>query len=236
MTRSTHRSLAALLLCALAAVSGGCASPGGLAAGEPAPPVSTRPRPEPLWRAWVDDSPRSPGREAAAGRTPAAPLPHAPALGPDGLAGVDVAAVVRADRNMAHHATRGRIDAPGKPGLRPPVYLDLTGDGKPELIVAADTESGRTALTVYTARDGGIVPVLFATGRRMAVESLGRDLLIRTAADAGARQAVRYQWDGRRMTVVSEERRYGGCGLGGASGAPSAPGASPGADRGRVGR
>ncbi|MGI5449640.1 hypothetical protein ACQEVM_28475 [Streptomyces sp. CA-243310] len=236
MTRSIHRSLAALLLCALAAVAGGCASPDGLAAGEPAPPVSIQPRPEPLWPAWGDDSPRSPGAEAGNGRTPPAPLPHAPALGPNGLAGVDVAAVVRADRNMAHYATRGRIDGPGEPGLRPPVYLDLTGDGKPELIVAADTDSGRTALTVYTAQDGKIVPVLFATGRRMAVESLGRDLLTRTAADAGGRQAVRYQWDGQRMTVVSEERRYGGCGSGGTSGAPSAPGVSSGAQRGRVGR
>jgi hypothetical protein len=42
----------------------------------------------------------------------------------------------------------------------------------------------------------------------MTVEAIGRDLLARIASGDGAEQAVRYHWDGLRMTVVSDERRF----------------------------
>ncbi|MFJ9340635.1 hypothetical protein ACIRP0_15250 [Streptomyces sp. NPDC101733] len=57
-------------------------------------------------------------------------------------------------------------------------------------------------------RDDGIVPVLYLLGRRMAAEALDQDLLIRTAVDEGAEEAVRFHWDGWRMTAVSSERRW----------------------------
>lgn len=215
MTRSPHRSrtaraatAVALLLCAAASASAGCAAPGGLAPGEPVAPVSPQPQPEALWPAWSEDSPRAPGAATGTRQPPPAPLPDAPEPGPEGLASVDVAAVVKADKRMRLLTGKGMINAPGRAGIRPPVHLDLTGDGRKELVVAADTETGRTALSVYAARGKEIVPILFTIGRRMAVESIGQDLLVRTAPDDGSEQAVRYHWDGTRMTVVNDERRY----------------------------
>ncbi|MCX5198094.1 hypothetical protein OOK31_30095 [Streptomyces sp. NBC_00249] len=208
MTRSPRRSTAALLLCATALALGGCAAPGGLAPGDAAPPVSAQPRPQALWPAWSEESPKAPGAATGTRQPSPAPLRDGPAVGPGGLTAVDALDVVRADRRMRQFLGKGRIHAPGGAGVRPAAYLDVTGDGKKELVVAADTETGRTALSVYRADGERIVPVLFTLGRRMAVESLGADLLVRTAADDGSEQAVRFRWDGERMTVVSDERRW----------------------------
>lgn len=209
MSRSPRRLPAvAALPCAAALALAGCAAPGGLAAGEPVAPASPQPRPQALWPAWADDSPKAPGAATGTRQAPPAALADAPEVGPGGLAALKAVDVVRADPRMRLFADKGTINAPGRSGLRPPAYLDLTGDGRDELVIAADTETGRTALSVYAARGKRIVPVLFTLGRRMAVESLGRDLLVRTAPDDGSEQAVRYHWDGERMTVVNEERRY----------------------------
>ncbi|MFD6874801.1 MULTISPECIES: hypothetical protein [unclassified Streptomyces] len=213
MTRSPRRSPAALLLraavlAAAASTVGGCAAPGGLGPAEPAPALSAQPRPEALWPGWPGTSSRAPGAGVAT-RVPApTPLPDGPEVGPGGLVAVNAPDVVRADKRMRPFLSKGTIDAPGRAGMRPVVHADLTGDGKEELVVAADTESGRTALSVYTARGKRIVPILFTLGRRLVAETLGPDLLIRTAADDNSEQAVRYRWDGERMKVVSDERRF----------------------------
>ncbi|MET9605453.1 hypothetical protein ABZZ17_10345 [Streptomyces sp. NPDC006512] len=212
-------AVTAVLAAALAV--GGCAAPGGLAAGEPAPPVSAQPRPEPLWPAWAGKSPQAPGAATATRMPPPAPLPNGPEVGPGGITALNALDVVRADKRMRQFLGKGRINAPGGAGVRPAAYADLTGDGGKELVVAADTESGRTALSVYVARGKRVVPVLFTLGRRMAAESVGQDLLIRTAADDGSEQAVRYRWDGERMTVVSDERRFNKSLPGPASGSPA---------------
>ncbi|GAA0282427.1 hypothetical protein GCM10010302_20370 [Streptomyces polychromogenes] len=221
-----------MLLGAAALALAACAAPGGLAAGEPVTPASPQPRPQALWPAWADDSPKAPGAATGTRQPPPAALADVPEVGPGGLAAVKAADVVRADPRMRLFADKGTINAPGRSGLRPPAYLDLTGDGRDELVVAADTETGRTALSVYTTRGKRIVPVLFTVGRRMAVESLGRDLLVRTAPDDGSEQAVRYHWDGERMTVVNEERRYNKA-LPSPSPGASAPGADGGAGASR---
>ncbi|MFJ3721393.1 hypothetical protein ACIPYQ_02345 [Streptomyces sp. NPDC090045] len=205
MTPSSRRPLAALL-CACALAVGGCAAPGGgLGTGTPAPPVSAQPHPEPLWPAWAS----APG--AAVGRQEPAPTPlkNAPEVGADGLLGVDPAEVAGADPRMRPYLGSGSsLQEPGRAGVRPPVHRDLTGDGRPELIVAADTATGRSALSVYSVVGGRIVSVLFTMGRQLAAETIGPDLLVRIAADDGSEQAVRYHWNGERMTVVNDERRF----------------------------
>ncbi|WP_327131948.1 hypothetical protein OG311_13105 [Streptomyces sp. NBC_01343] len=217
MNRPARPLAAALVRTAVCALAvGGCSAPGGLGAGEPAPPVSAQPQPESLWPLWTDHSVSGPGKPVGTREPPPQPLKNAPEVGPGGLPAVNVQDVVRADKQMKAFAAKGWINAPGKVGMRPPVFRDLTGDGSQELIVAADAETGRTALTVYTAEGTRIVPILFTIGRRPAVETIGGDLLLRTAADDGSEQAVRYHWDGERMRVVSDERRYSkslpGCG------------------------
>ncbi|MGW6689126.1 hypothetical protein [Streptomyces sp. NPDC054961] len=214
MTPLTRRGLAAALLCTGLA---GCAAPGGLGPAEAAPPVSAQPEPEPLWPQWNDDSPASGGSGAADRIPPPEPLPDAPAVGPEGIEKVDVEAVLRADKRMKQFAGAGRTEGPGRAGVRPARFADLTGGGEPELIVAADGATGRSVLSVYTVAGGRIVPILFTSGRRMNPELLGTDLLVRTADDDGSAHAVRYRWDGRRMTVLSDEHRFGSavsCGAG----------------------
>ncbi|MFF4009089.1 hypothetical protein [Streptomyces sp. NPDC001717] len=204
MTPSSRRLSAALLgLCA--AVATGCAAPGGLGSASPAPPVSMQPRPEPLWPAWTE----APG--ATVGRREPAPVPlkSAPAPGARGLLGVDPKQVAAADPRMRPYlGTAEELRGPGRAGVRPPVYTDLTGDGQPNLVVAADMPTGRSALSVYAISDGKIVSTLFTIGRQLTAESIGSDLLVRTAADDGSEQAVRYHWDGDRMTVVNDERTF----------------------------
>lgn len=137
------------------------------------------------------------------------PLKNAPALAANGMAGVDPKKVAEADPRMKPYVGKAEaIQAPGRVGIRPPVYKDLTGDGKPDLIVAADTPTGRSALSVYSVAGGKIVSVLLTIGRQLTAESIGSDLLVRIAADDGSEQAVRYHWDGDRMTVVNDERTF----------------------------
>ncbi|MEV7523281.1 hypothetical protein [Streptomyces sp. NPDC091371] len=199
------RSLLATVLCACALAAGGCAAPGGLGAASPAPPVSMQPRPEPLWPAWT----AAPGASVGRREPPPRPLKNAPVLGPSGLRGVEPGEVARADPRMKPYVGSGTsLRAPGRAGLRPPVYKDLTGDGNPDLVVAADMATGRSALSVYAVADGKIVSVLFTIGRQLTAEAIGSDLLVRTAADDGSEQAVRYHWDGDRMTVVNDERTF----------------------------
>ncbi|WP_424213883.1 hypothetical protein ACN20G_18380 [Streptomyces sp. BI20] len=211
----------------------GCSRPGGLAAGEKVDPVSPQPHPSSLWPRWTEEGPDAPGAEVGTRQPPPRPLKDGPTVPSTGLRGVDPDDVVIADWQLRRYgfppknpkapkepgkgkgATAGEkparpvwITRPGLPGLRPPVYADLTGDGRQELLLAADTETGRSALSVYTEIDHKVVPILFFLGRRMEVEAMGEDLLIRTEADAGAEQVVRYRWDGERMTAVRDDKRY----------------------------
>ncbi|MER5730032.1 hypothetical protein ABT084_17095 [Streptomyces sp. NPDC002138] len=202
------RRATAALLCACALAAGGCAAPGGLASGEAAPPVSSPPRPDPLWPAWTERSDRAPGVEVGTRVPPPQPLPGGPGVPKGGLGAMEYLDILRADPLMRPYTCRGTISAPGRAGVRPPVYQRLTGSGGPALIAAADTESGRSVLAVYTVAGDRVVPVLHTTGLRMQVEVTGGDLLVRTNPDRGVEQAVRFRWDGARMTVASEEKHY----------------------------
>ncbi|MET7359653.1 hypothetical protein ABZS76_14495 [Streptomyces sp. NPDC005562] len=186
----------------------GCGGTNGLGHGEAAPTVSVQPRPEAVWPAWTGTSSRAPGAEAATRQPPPRPLKGLARVGSGGLASVDVHAVLRADPRTKPLADRGEIDRPGRAGLRPPKFLDLTGDKKPEMLVAADTESGRSVLAVYREEGGKVYPILFTSGRNLAVETIGPDLLVRTPCSDGGEQAVRFHWDGARMSTVSDIKNY----------------------------
>ncbi|MBE8469971.1 hypothetical protein [Streptomyces justiciae] len=197
----------AALVCAGAVA--GCAGTDGLGAAEPAPAVSVQPRPKAVWHAWSGTSSASPGAAASTRQRPPEALKGLPKVGAKGLEALDVRAVLRADPRMRPLAGLATITRPGDAGLRPPRHVDLTGDGTPELLVAADTESGRTLLAVYTARAGKVYDVLFTGGRQVAVETLGHDLLLRSVCADGAQQAVRFHWDGERLSTVTDEKKYG---------------------------
>ncbi|MFE0175463.1 hypothetical protein ACFWZ2_24385 [Streptomyces sp. NPDC059002] len=186
----------------------GCGSPNGLGSGDAAPSVSVQPRPESVWPAWASTSSRAPGADAATRQPPPRALRGLPKVGSGGLASMDVREILRADPRMRPVADRGTIDRPGQAGLRPPMFTDLTGDKKPELLVAADTESGRNVLAVYTEHRGKVYPILFTSGRSMSIETIGPDLLVRTPCADGGEQAVRFHWDGMRMSTISDVKNY----------------------------
>ncbi|MBB5110047.1 hypothetical protein FHS40_009177, partial [Streptomyces spectabilis] len=47
---------------------------------------------------------------------------------------------------------------------------------------------------------------LFTAGRRISVEVIGTDLLVRSPCADGGEQAVRYHWDGEQMSVAQESK------------------------------
>ncbi|MFJ2769716.1 hypothetical protein [Streptomyces sp. NPDC087300] len=198
---------APLAVLAVFALSG-CERTNGLGAGTPAPSVSVQPRPESVWPAWASTSSEAPGADAATREPPPRALKGLPKVGSGGLAEMDVRAILRADPRTRPLADREMIDRPGQAGLRPPMFTDLTGDKKPELLVAADTESGRSVVVAYTERGGKVYPILFTSGRSMSVETIGPDLLVRTPCADGGEQAVRFHWDGARMSTLSDVKNY----------------------------
>ncbi|MFD4631978.1 hypothetical protein ACFVYR_15810 [Streptomyces sp. NPDC058284] len=201
--------LHAAALAVLALTGGtGCAGTNGLGHGESAPSVSVQPRPEAVWPAWSGKFSRAPGAEAATHQPSPRPLRGLPKVGSGGLASMDARAILRADQRTKPLADRGMIDRPGRAGLRPPEFVDLTGDGKPEMLMAADTDSGRSVLAVYSPRDGKVYPILLTSGRNLRVETIGPDLLLRTPCAEGGEQAVRFHWDGARMSAVSDIKNY----------------------------
>ncbi|KOV67917.1 hypothetical protein [Streptomyces sp. MMG1121] len=209
MKPSLRLLLPACAVLVTAGAASGCAATDGLAAGEPAPSVSVQPRPEAVWPAWSGTSPSAPGAQTSTHQPPPEPLAGLPRVAAGKLKELDVRKVLRADPRTWPYADRPLTDRPGPAGIRPPRYADLSGDGHPELLVAVDTESGRTLLAVYAERAGRVYEVLLTGGRRVAVETLGRDLVLRSLCADGAQQAVRFHWDGVRLVTVSDEKRYG---------------------------
>ncbi|MFI6469021.1 hypothetical protein ACIBL5_01960 [Streptomyces sp. NPDC050516] len=203
--------IAAFGIAAVVLAISGCGSRSGLVEGARASTVALQPSPQELWPAWYESEARRDGATASGRGEPPVPLPESLKVPKEGLRGMDPMAILKADPRAKTLVRLPVIDHPGRPGIRPPVLHDLTGhDGSPELIVAADLETRRTVVIVYTVRDGRIVPILYTAGTRLAVEAVGTDLVTRGAADDGAEQAVRYRWDGARLSPVSDIKTYKG--------------------------
>ncbi|WP_053727567.1 hypothetical protein [Streptomyces sp. WM6378] len=204
-------SIAAFGIAAVALAISGCGSRSGLVEGARASTVALQPSPQELWPAWYESEARRDGATASGRGEAPVPLPESLKVPKEGLRGMNPMAILKADPRAKTLVRLPVIDHPGRPGIRPPVLHDLTGhDGSPELIVAADLETRRTVVIVYTVRDGRIVPILYTVGTRLAVEAVGTDLVTRGAADDGAEQAVRYRWDGARLSPVSDIKTYKG--------------------------
>ncbi|WFB10361.1 hypothetical protein LRS74_27475 [Streptomyces sp. LX-29] len=113
------------------------------------------------------------------------------------------------DPNMPELVHQAIKPCPGKLcPLRKPVYRDLTGDGREELVVAADGPTVQLdLLVVYRASGRTIRPVLiyFSFGREgLNGETYGRDLVIR-ATGAEGMVTTRYRWNGEVMAPVTPQ-------------------------------
>ncbi|NLU71386.1 hypothetical protein HCC61_01510 [Streptomyces sp. HNM0575] len=193
--------MAAVGLSVTAASLTGCASDTGArdegAASRLSPPASA----SPLW----------PGSSPSA--APAAPelSPYPPVKGvavpADGLKGLPVRELLENDPNVPDLVRKLMQDCRGSAcSQRSPVYRDLTGDGRDEVIVAVDAARiGQTLLSVYRASGGQVRPVLSHWGEPgLTGETIGRDLVI-TATGREGPYTTRYRWNGKVLAAVAAQ-------------------------------
>ncbi|WP_102925608.1 hypothetical protein [Streptomyces noursei] len=123
--------------------------------------------------------------------------------GPEGgLRKVSPEQLLRADPGVPEVVKGSLGDCPGRRcRLRTPVYVDLTGDGKPELVLAFD-DTGRTLMWAYTASGGSVRRVLdYAGPQQMTATAIGRDLVVDESGE-GRKSTVRFRWNGRVLAPV----------------------------------
>ncbi|SHN34928.1 hypothetical protein [Streptomyces yunnanensis] len=198
--RSVPVSTAALA--GLAAVglvlAAGCAPDEGTRDAGVAPSVTAPDSASPLW-------PGRPPAPSHGGPAPSAvPVPQVTVPeGPEGsLRKVSPDRLLRADPAVPEVVKGSLGNCPGtRCRLRAPVYVDLTGDGKPELVLAFD-DIGRTLMWVYTASGDSVRRVLDYAGQpQMTAATVGRDLVV-DESGGGRKSTIRYRWNGRALAPV----------------------------------
>ncbi|MED7950474.1 hypothetical protein ACFVYP_26350 [Kitasatospora sp. NPDC058201] len=200
-------ALAALLAVLALTLPVGCAAPGGLRDHGAAQPVTPPPVPQPLWPGLATVPP--PTAPAAgtgqAPEPPPQPVPDVTAAGRD-IMSVDVHGLLAKDPGVSQDEQRALSACPACE-LRSPEYRDLTGDGRPELILAVGTAgtAGPVVLHVYTLTGEGLVPVLRVQAlARFSAETVGTDLRLHESTSVWVRTTSHYRWDGVRLVLVEQ--------------------------------
>lgn len=143
---------------------------------------------------WPDYSPAPPSRD----ENPAAlvPVPHVPRIPSGTMADANPLAVLNAD--IA--AQGGKPPAPK--AVRRPELHDLTGDGKPDLLMAVNLTPRTSELRVYSVRDAVVTRVLVLRGVLAGVELAAGHLAIREPTkDPRYVSVTDYLWDGDSMSL-----------------------------------
>ncbi|MFG2532367.1 hypothetical protein [Streptomyces sp. NPDC048516] len=143
---------------------------------------------------WPDYSPAPPSRD----ENPAAlvPVPHVPRIPSGTMADANPLAVLKAD--IA--AQGGKPPAPK--AVRRPELHDLTGDGKPDLLMAVNLTPRNSELRVYSVRDAVVTRVLVLRGVLAGVELAAGHLAIREPTkDPRYVSVIDYLWDGDSMSL-----------------------------------
>ncbi|MFE6866738.1 hypothetical protein ACFVFS_09285 [Kitasatospora sp. NPDC057692] len=203
---TTVRRLPALLLSLLAAaplaLAVGCGSPGELRDHGTAAPVAPPLASVPLWPGQAT----APPPEPAAGRTQE-PAPQAvPDLSVPGqdVTAVDIRALLAKDPGVGQDERRALDPCTGCE-IRPAEYRDLTGDGRPELLVVvglADTD----VLHVYAASGDRLLPVLrVRLLKRFGAVTIGTDLVLYESTTTWSQTIRRYSWDGSRLALAEQK-------------------------------
>ncbi|MEW1753324.1 hypothetical protein ACIQU1_25700 [Streptomyces angustmyceticus] len=193
--RSTHSLLPSLSLlpflaslACLALLTTGCADVEGLQSEGRARDVDA-----PLVL-WPDYSPAPPRRD----ENPAAlvPVPHVPRVPSGSMADANPLAVLDADI-----AAQGRTPPAAKSVRRPELH-DVTGDGKPDLLMAVNLDPRNSELRVYSVRDSVVTRVLVLRGVLAGVELAAGHLAIREPTkDPRYVSVIDYLWDGDSMSL-----------------------------------
>ncbi|MFC5721655.1 hypothetical protein ACFP1Z_15900 [Streptomyces gamaensis] len=202
----------------LAAAVTGCGTVGEpLSAGRTAPAAA----PSPL---WPDRSPAPTPTGEQHGDASSTPVPGIPAVPAGDIRRVDPYSVIKAEVAAHRHDVTGadgldeetaaklvscsqeHRDCP----LRTPVYSDLTGDGRVDLIMGIEMGEHFLGLRCYTVSDGRLIRIMATVVRPSSVEVSGRDLIVWEPSTT-PHYAVRsvYSWDAHRryMDLQSDEIR-----------------------------
>ncbi|MCP2260321.1 LppP/LprE lipoprotein [Streptoalloteichus tenebrarius] len=139
---------------------------------------------------------------------------------PDNIREVDLRGALLADPQVSPYVKK-TLSRCGDCGLQQPSYVDLTRDGREDVVVQVvsgaenDTErDAETAYYVYSVQNGELRQIFGVTGTSaMEVWPDNGDLMLWRALFApgdpyccpSGEETVRYSWDGRRLVEV---RRY----------------------------
>ncbi|GAA5608936.1 MULTISPECIES: hypothetical protein [Streptomyces] len=199
----------ALAATGIAALLGGCTE-----SGEPQSAGHTSAASAPV-RLWPDRKP-APQPERGKGENLPAAVPGVPRVPSGDIRKAPLLTVVKAQVDAGSaldggpqfdSATESRINACAKAPehcpVRKPQYLDLTGDGKPELIVGIEALDRSLALWVFTLRHGVVTRIMDAGATPLSVEIANGDLILRepTGTPGYATRTV-YEWDPRTRAMT----------------------------------
>ncbi|MCX4688421.1 hypothetical protein OG401_29680 [Kitasatospora purpeofusca] len=197
-------ALPVLLAAAALALPVGCAAPGELRDNGAVAPVTPSPARVPLWPSAPTASSPTP-LEPTGSRSPEPapqPVPDLTVPGQD-VTTVDVRALVTKDPGVTQDERRVLEPCPGCE-LRTPEYRDLTGDGRPELLLAvglADT----VVLHVYTASGDRLLPIhRVSLLKEFGAETVGTDLWLYEPTGS-FRTGRLYRWDGVRLALADQK-------------------------------
>ncbi|MDY0816396.1 hypothetical protein [Kitasatospora purpeofusca] len=207
--RAVRRSAPALLLPTLLAAAAlalpvGCAAPGELRDHGAAVPVTPSPASVPLWPGAAT-APSPTPLEPAASRSPEPPPQPVPDLAVPGqdVTAVDVRALLTKDPGVTQDERRVLEPCPGCE-LRAPEYRDLTGDGRPELLLAVGLADA-AVLHVYTASGDRLLPIhRVSLLKGFGAATVGTDLWLYEPTTASSRTGRLYRWDGVRLALADQ--------------------------------
>ncbi|TMU97195.1 hypothetical protein [Streptomyces sp. DASNCL29] len=221
---------AVVAACAAVLTAAGCAAQAGVRDDGVAPSLSAPASAVPLWPRYTPPTVATPQEKPDFARY----LPVDKVKVPSGgLAALSAKNLLLHDPNVPSVVQKEVSLCPDGSHcpLRDTAHRELTGDGRDELVVAADLPAfERTLLQVYTASGRTVRPVLIYWGPPgLTGETFGRDLLI-SAIGKDGRVTTRFRWNGTVMAAVTPEdgtaTRPPAPGEGGA-GRTAAPGAAP---------
>ncbi|WP_380280219.1 hypothetical protein [Kitasatospora purpeofusca] len=191
-----------LLAGALLALTVGCAAPGELRDHGAAAAVTPPPARLPLW----PDRTAAPSPESMSIHLvdPAPqPVPEVSVAGQD-VTAVDIRTLLAKDPEVTPEERRALDPCTGCE-VRTAEYRDLTGDGRPELLVVVGLADG-DVLHVYTASGDQLLSVLRAQLlKRFGAETVGTDLWLYEPTTIQSRTSRRYRWDGVRLILAEQK-------------------------------
>ncbi|GAA1385469.1 lipoprotein [Kitasatospora putterlickiae] len=200
--RTPGRPIALLLAAVPLALAVGCAASGELRDHGAATPVTPSPASIPLWPGQATAPPPDFAADRAPEPTPQ-PVPDLTVAGQD-VTSVDVRTLLTKDPGVSQEERRALEPCAGCE-IRDPEYRDLTGDGRPELLVVVGL-SDVDVLHVYTPSGDRLLPVLRVQQlKRFGAETIGTDLWLYEPTTSQSRTSRLYRWDGVRLVLADQK-------------------------------